>query len=657
MRRLKWLLGKPKDLRDAGVFHHLSLVALLAWVGLGADGLSSSSYGPEEAFRALAGHEYLAVPLAAVMAFTVFILSASYSRIIDLFPAGGGGYAVASKLLGERVGSISGCALLVDYVLTISISVAAAANAIFALLPPSFEGFRLSAGVASIALLILLNLRGVKESVVILTPIFVAFVATHAIVILTVIGQHVSEVGEVASQVASGASRDHGALGIWGIGLLLMRAYALGGGTYTGIEAVSNGLAIMREPRAQTGKRTMLLMGISLAFVATGILLCYLLLELRPSGSEPMNAVLVKQFASGWTVAGLEIGEAFVVLTLLSEGALLLVAAQTGFIDGPRVMANMAIDSWLPHQLSALSEQLTIRNGIYLMGVAALATLLYTHGNVSQLVVLYSINVFVTFTLSNLAMTRHSLRGRASAARWRGSFALHASAALVCALVLLVTTFEKFMDGGWLTLVVTSGVVALAWAIRRHYRSIGSKLRRLDIDLSAEIVTSTPGVVLAPAGEMDPEAPTAVVLVGSYSGLGLHTLLQIQRTFPEQYGQAIFISIGVVDSGVFKGAEQLAALRASVEHDLRRYTEFARTKLGWIADHDLAVGTDTVFELERLCRQIYLRFPRCVFFAGQLVARRPTWWYRLLHNETAYALQRRLQFDRLPMVILPTRVL
>src|SRR5215831_10744726 len=164
------IFGKPRDLRDPHVFHHVSLIAFFAWVGLGADGLSSSAYGPEEAFKHLtdaqgAPHYYLAIFMALAIALTVFIISYAYSRIIEHFPHGGGGYLVATKLLGERAGVVSGCALLVDYVLTISISIASGANAVFALLPPAVQQWRFVAEILLILLLVVMNLRGVKESV------------------------------------------------------------------------------------------------------------------------------------------------------------------------------------------------------------------------------------------------------------------------------------------------------------------------------------------------------------------------------------------------------------------------------------------------------------------------------------------------------------
>ncbi|MDQ5871826.1 MAG: APC family permease, partial [Acidobacteriota bacterium] len=372
------ILGKPRDVTDRHVLHRMSLVAFLAWVGLGADGLSSSAYGPEEAFRALGEHTYLAIALAIMTAVTVLILSASYRNIIDEFPSGGGGYVVASHFLGPKAGVVSGCALIVDYILTITVSIAGGGNAVFSFLPASVHHWKLPVEYAAIALLIVLNLRGVKESVKVLMPIFLVFLATHALLIGVAFFTHLDSVPEVASQVSDGFSTGLATLGWTGMLLLFFRAYSLGGGTFTGIEAVSNGLQIMREPRAETGKKTMTYMAVSLAVTASGILVAYLLLHTRPAAGKTMNALLAESVFGGWSVAGLPLGYWLVLVTMVSEGMLLFVAAQAGFIDGPRVMANMAVDSFLPHRFAALSERLTMQNGVLLMGAAALVMLFYT---------------------------------------------------------------------------------------------------------------------------------------------------------------------------------------------------------------------------------------------------------------------------------------
>ncbi|HEX4352311.1 MAG TPA: amino acid permease, partial [Polyangiales bacterium] len=245
----RYVFGPPKDVKDPDAFHKLSLIALLAWVGLGADGLSSSAYGPDEAFRALGEHTGLAFFLALATAGTVFIISYGYTRIIEHFPTGGGGYVVASRLLGRRVGVVSGAALLVDYVLTITISIASGADAVFSFMPPDSTQYKLLFVSAALVLLTVMNIRGVKESVTSLVPVFVLFLITHAILLLVAIGGHVASIGTTATMVHSSVSGSLKTLGLLGVTQLFIRAYSMGGGTYTGIEAVSNGVAMMREPR------------------------------------------------------------------------------------------------------------------------------------------------------------------------------------------------------------------------------------------------------------------------------------------------------------------------------------------------------------------------------------------------------------------------
>src|SRR5688500_17554207 len=213
------LVGKPLSLEDKQVFKHISLVAFLAWVGLGADGLSSSCYGPSEAFAHLSStsgennHYYLAVFLALATVFTVVVISACYSFIIEAFPSGGGGYLVASKMLGPKIGALAGAALVVDYVLTVTVSIAAAGDALFGLIPPDTLGTwggsaKLWFETGAIGLLIVLNLRGIKESINVLMPIFLTFLATHALLIGGVLVTHIWDFGDVAQRISTNARAD-----------------------------------------------------------------------------------------------------------------------------------------------------------------------------------------------------------------------------------------------------------------------------------------------------------------------------------------------------------------------------------------------------------------------------------------------------------------
>ena len=253
MRAVKNIfIGRERELTEHGLFHKLSLVALLAWVGLGADGLSSSCYGPEEAYKVLLAHPPLAVFIAMMTAATVVIICISYSQIIALFPTGGGGYVVASRLLTPTAGVVSGAALLIDYVLTISISVASGMDALFSFLPESWLAWKLAAAVAGILVLTLLNLRGVRESVLLLLPVFFLFVCTHVFAVLYAFGTHAGTLAMLAGDTARAVHGASAEIGTLGVVALLLRAYSMGAGTYTGIEAVSNGLPILREPRVRT---------------------------------------------------------------------------------------------------------------------------------------------------------------------------------------------------------------------------------------------------------------------------------------------------------------------------------------------------------------------------------------------------------------------
>jgi amino acid transporter len=639
------VFGAPKQLHDKKLFHTMSLIPILAWVGLGADGLSSSAYGPEEAFRALGSHTYLALLLAVVMALTVLLISYAYSRIIEHFPHGGGGYIVATHLLGEKAGVVSGSALLVDYVMTITISIASCCDAVFSYLPVPYHHYKVPVACVLTILLIILNVRGVKESVTVLAPIFMIFVVTHIIMLVYGVFVHSDRFAPVVSDFGAGIHRDVSTIGVFGIILLFLRAYSLGGGTYTGIEAVSNGLQIMREPRVQTGKRTMMYMATSLAFTAGILLLCYLLMNVTPVEGKTLNSVVADALFSNWPM-----GKAIAFITIFSEGALLLVAAQAGFVDGPRVMSNMAIDSWFPHRFAALSERLTMRNGILLMGVAAIALLFYTGGSVSALVVMYSINVFITFSLSQLGMSRFFIQRRKEDPQWMRHLSVHLVGLLLCVTILVITTFEKFTEGGWMTLLITSVVIVLCYVIKGHYLKVREGIAQLDETL-LDFPTSGP-INTDPVNRNE---PTAVQLVSGYSGFGVHTLLSILTAFPKTYKNVIFVSVAVIDSGSFKGAEEMEALEQATKGSLEKYVDLAR-RLGIAADYRMAVGTDVVETATELCHEIAEVYPRSTVFTGQLTFRLEKFYHKMLHNETAFAIQRRLQWSGITSVILPIRV-
>src|SRR5262245_34413363 len=645
------ILGRPRDPLSAETRHSMALVAFLAWVGLGADGLSSSCYGPEEAFRALGVHTHFGLYLAIATALTVFVVSFAYNQIIELFPNGGGGYRIASDLLGPHPGLAAGSALIVDYVLTIAISVAAGVDAVFSLLPPAWGSAKLEISLLLIAILLVLNLRGAKESIRVLLPIFLGFFITHVLLIVVGVGERFAAVPTLIPDTVHETFSLAGETSWFFVAALFLRAYSLGGGTYTGIEAVSNNVQTLAEPRVETGKLTMLYMALSLSFMAGGILLLYLVRNASPVEGQTLNAVV---FSDVLTTLGFEGMQNIVALTLVLafEAGLLFVAANTGFLGGPSVLANMAADSWLPHQFRYLSSRLVTQNGLIVMGIAAAIVLGITRGAVSVLVVLYSINVFVTFTLALAGLTRHWWRRRhdLDRRRWLARMGLSLLGLSICAGILGVTIVAKFFEGGWLTLGITALVIWLCIVVRKHYGEVKLRIRALDAQfehIPYGSQTRTPPLA--------PNEPTAVFLVGSSKGGGMHAVLRVQRMFPGLYRNFIFINARAVDAQSYGGAERLAALKIEASSALSYFVNHCRSN-GLAATSYLVFGTDAVEELVKLAERVQKEFPQAVFFTSKMVFDDENWLTQLLHNQAALAIQRRLSLQGQPMVILPLKL-
>ena len=631
----------------------MSLVALLAWVGLGADGLSSSCYGPEAAFLALKGHTHLSLFVALASVLTIVVICASYSQIIELFPTGGGGYLVASKLLSPTLGVISGCALIGDYILTIAISIASGADATFSLLPVEWQVWKLKFSIAVVIFLTVLNLRGVKESVILWLPVFFLFVATYTFAIIWAIVAHFGDLPSIVHGVASDVRSDSAEVGMFGMFALMLRAYSLGAGTYTGIEAVSNGLNALREPRVQTGKRTMVYMGASLAFVVGGLLLAYLLYDVEHVDGLTLNAVLFTKITAAWPHV---LSQGFIIAAMASSGALLFIAAQTGFFGGPRVLANMAVDRWMPTRFATLSDRLVTQNGVILMGFAALLVIQFTGASVNVLVVLYSINVFITFSLSQLGMVRHWWQERANTPRWKKKLFINGFGLLLTGGILVSLCIVKFFQGGWITLFVTGLLVGVSFWIKHHYRQTQKRLHRLNELVAAALADEgLAGVENLPAAACDPNARTAVFLVNGFNGLGLHTLLAVVRMFPKVYKNFIFVQVGILDAGNFKGAAEVDNLREHSRIAVERYVSYMARR-GFYAEAQVALGTDIVDEAARRCNLIAEKYPQAQFFAGQLVFKDESLITRWLHNHTVFELQRRLYQNGRAMLILPIQV-
>jgi len=643
------VLGKALDPMKSDTRHSLALVAFLAWVGLGADGLSSSAYGPEETFRALGGHTHLGLYMALATAVTVFIIALAYNQVIELFPTGGGGYRVASILVGPYMGLIAGGALILDYVLTVSISVAAGVEALASLLPLGFHSYKLWAEVLVVAVLIVLNLRGMKEAIRILLPIFLGFVATHLVLIVYGIFIHAAYLPELLPNTLHDTVDLAGDIGWIGVAGMLLLAYSQGGGTYTGLEAVSNNVNILAEPRVHTGKMTMLYMALSLAFTASGIILLYLLWDARPVEGQTLNASTFRAIIESVGM-GDWINKVILTVVLAFEAGLLFVAANTGFLGGPAVLSNMAADSWVPHKFRYLSTRLVTQNGILGMGVAALAILFWTGGSVTLLVVLYSVSVFLTFAISLFGLCLYWWQHRRERDHWLRRFLLSLTGFVICAGILAVLLVEKFAEGGWAAAMIIAAIAGLCIYIRGHYRETKNAIHSVD-----QVFANQPfGPHVGPV-EPNPEDQTAVFIVGSSRGGGLHALLWVQRMFPGHFKNFIFVNARTVDSHAYGGEGAVEQMRAEANATLKFFVDFCHSH-GMASAAYLGFGTDVVDEVTKLCETISKEYPSSIFFTSKLIFEHDNWFTRLLHNQAALAIQRRLHFESLQMVILPMKV-
>ncbi len=645
-----FLIGKNLDPFKPGLFKHVALISIFAWIGLGADGLSSSCYGPEQAFLALGPHTALSLYIAIGIVIAIFIIALGYNQVLELFPTGGGGYRVASELLGPQLGVISGSALIVDYVLTIAISLASGADAIYSFLPLSWQASKLSIEIFMAFILIILNLRGMKESIQILLPIFMGFVITHFILISYGIGAHESNLGAVFHQAAQSTHTLSSNMGLLFLLAFVLHAYSLGSGTYTGLEAVSNNINKLAEPRVKTGKMTMLYIAISLSIVAAGITLLYLLWNAVPTPGETLNAVVFSKILGGspWGHAGL-------VITLLFEGGILLVAANTGFLAGPAVLANMAQDNWLPRKFRLLSSRLVTSNGVWVFGVCAILVLLLSKGMVDWLVVLYSINVFITFTLTLLGLTIHWMKYRSGphgSKHWVSRLITALIGFILTGGILIITITSKFTSGGWVSLVITLMVIIFCYAVKHHYNRVGTVLKLLQKELAPPLKNTN--IILTPP-HLDPQNPTALILLDFNKAVGMHTLFWIMRHFGKYFKNYVFISVGQVNIENFQGEKSLNRMTEQVEQNLNYFVTYCHQH-GLPAMSYSAYGPDVMEKLAELSIQVRHDFPSHIFFAGQLSFEKDTWFKRLLHNGMAYNFQRKLHSEGEQILLLPMRL-
>lgn len=648
----RFFMGKPLDPFSKQTRSHIALITFFAWIGIGADGLSSACYGPEEAFKALGQHTQLAIFLAFATGITVFLIGMAYLQVIELFPNGGGGYRVASVLLGPRAGLVSGCALLIDYVLTIAISIASAVDAIFSVVDSHYQIYKLPLEGILVFLLMYLNLRGMKESIKILMPIFLGFVISYITLIMYGIFSHSYGLEDIipdAIMETSNMSKDLG----WFFTLaLFFKAFSLGGGTYTGLEAVSNSVQSLAEPKVRTGKNTMIAVAFSLALMAGGIILTYLLWDVHKVEGETLNATVFKAITANWEFMGVNVSIYVVGMVMFFSAGILVVAGNTGFIAGPSVIAAMAVDRWMPHLFSSLSSRLVTKNGVLVMGLGAIVALVATLGKVEFLVILYSINVFLTFTLSLAGLCLYRIKNFKNGFVHIRKFPVPFLALIISVTILCTTILEKFYEGGWKTLFVTGLFVMIGLATKRHYVLVQAKIEREEGRMDRVLDNETQK---CERPKLDHAAPTACFLVSETSASGLKMINWVEKLFPKIYKNFIFVSVGEIDTEEFVDEKKWNNLRRDTRSMLKRYVDYAHCN-GYGSTYYHSYGTDVVDKITELTDRITEEFPGTVFFATKLISDNENFLTQLLHNQTAYILQRRLHNKGKTLIVMPFKL-
>jgi amino acid transporter len=499
------LIGRPISSEHE---EHERLSKVKALAVFSSDNISSSAYGPEEIMRVLAlagaGALSLTVPLAALIIAMLAIVTMSYRQTIKAYPMGASSYIVASDNLGDRAGILAASALLIGYVVTVAVSVSAGVAAMTSIIPELFD-YRVWIGVAMVGLLMIGNLRGIRESgSIFMTPTYL-----YIVVMLGVIGVGLWQAfpgGGLPPFVApAGWERlDEGAqvLGLF----LILRAFSQGAVALTGVEAISDGVPAFKPPEWKNARTTLTWAAIIFAILFMGIAYLAATSGIVPDPNEEQTvlSLLVRHIVGSGPM---------LILAQVATALLLVLAANTSFADFPRLSSFLARDGFLPRQFAFRGERLAFTTGILALSGMAVALMIGFKASVSGLIPLYTLGVFVAFTLSQTGMLVRWYRRRE--AGWRSGLIINGLGALTTAAVTLVVGSSNFLQGAWLVMVLVPILMVTLWGIRRHYRSL-EKALNLDRIPEGKEVAAEP-IVIVPIARLDRPARQAIAFANSIS--------------------------------------------------------------------------------------------------------------------------------------------
>ncbi|MFE4213619.1 APC family permease [Streptomyces sp. NPDC056844] len=467
---------------------------LVALPVLSADALSSVAYGPEAmlAVLVLAGTTGLAysLPIAATIAFLMLVVGISYRQTIRAYPHGGGSYIVAGDNLGLLPGLMAAGGLLIDYVLTVAVSIASGIAAITSAIP-SLAPATVPLGLIMIALLLVGNLRGIRQAGVLFAAPTYAFILAMFALIISNLADSAGNGFQPATAPQLHATEGVGAL-------LIMRAFASGSTAMTGIEAISNAVPAFRPVRWRNARTTLTWMtGLLIALFGGIIAIVHLRGIIPRSGETVLSQLAHLTFHSG----------AMYVFVQAATAAVLLLAANTAYNDFPRVLFLLARDGHAPHIFLRQGDRLAFSNGIALLSVAAALVFVVFAGKTNALIPLYAVGVFLAFSLSQTGMVVHWRRVRTR--HWRKSLTFNATGAVLATLVLITAAITKFTSGAWVALMAIGLFFLLATRIRHHYRTAGAALRLHADATEAPGPVGTPAPAPAPVPTHRPAQPEA----------------------------------------------------------------------------------------------------------------------------------------------------
>jgi amino acid transporter len=481
------VIGRPIASSDED---HQRLPKLIGLPVFSSDAISSTAYATQEIlFVTAVGASSLAlgtdklIPISIVVAVLIAIVVFSYRQTIYAYPNGGGSYIVSRDSLGRYPSLVSGASLLVDYILTVAVSVSAGVAAITSL-EPSLLDQRVLLCVVAVMLLTLANLRGLKESgTLFAVPTYSYILILLGMLIYGLVRSYAGDLGRVEfdPEAAEGIAQAGGTLSLF----VLARGFASGAVALTGVEAICDGVPAFRKPSARNAAQTLMLMGTILATLFFGV--SWLATRLHPYPSEEETA-----FSQMGRVVFGDGTVLYYVLQIATCGILLL-AANTAYADFPRLASIIAGDSYLPRQLKNRGDRLVYSNGVIILGGSAILLLVGFGGKTNALIPLYAVGVFTSFTLSQSAMFRRHFRLREP--NWRLGATINGTGAVCTLAVLLVVAITKFTQGAWLSIVVTGAIIALFLAIRRHYDRLESRLA-IDPDEVGSLRTANHTVVV-----------------------------------------------------------------------------------------------------------------------------------------------------------------